>query len=46
MQDTPGKTGSPLGHVDFVTIELAGLLYGRIQTEVGIKLLWGRKQVK
>ncbi len=46
MQNTPGKTGSPLGHVDFVTIELAGLLYGRIQTEVGIKLLWGRKQVK
>ncbi len=46
MQDAPGKTGSPLGHVDFVTIELAGLLHGRIQTEVSIKLLWGRKQVK
>ncbi len=46
MQDAPGKTGSPLGHVDFVTIELAGLLHGRIQAEVSIKLLWGRKQVK
>ena len=45
MQDTPGKAGAPLGHMDFVTIELARLLYGRIQTEVGIKLLWGRKQV-
>ena len=46
MQDTPGKAGSPLGHVDFVTVEFAGLLYGRIQTEVGVKLLWGGKQVK
>ena len=46
MQDMPGKAGSPLGHVNFITIELAGLLYGRIQTEVGIKFLWGRKQVK
>ena len=46
MQDTPGKAGTSLGHVDFVTVELAGLLYGRIQTEVGIKLLWGGKQVK
>ncbi len=33
-------------NVDFVTIELAGLLHGRIQAEVSIKLLWGRKQVK
>ncbi len=31
MQDAPGKAGTPLGHVDFVTIELAGLLHGRIQ---------------
>ena len=46
MQDTPGKAGTPLGHVDFVTIELAGLLYGRIQAKVGIKLFWGGKQVK
>ena len=46
MQDTPGKAGTSLGHVDFVTVEFAGLLYGRIQTEVGIKLLWGGKQVK
>lgn len=46
MQDTPGKAGPPLGHMDFVTVELTGLLYGRIQTEVSIKLLWGRKQVK
>ena len=35
MQDTPGKAGTSLGHVDFVTVEFAGLLYGRIQTEVG-----------
>ena len=40
VQDAPGKAGTPLGHMDFVTIELAGLLYGRIPTEVGIKLLW------
>ena len=46
MQDTPGKAGTPLGHVDFVPIELAGLLHGRIQAEVRIKLLLGRKQVK
>ena len=46
MQDTSGKTGPPLGHVDLVTIELTGLLYGGIQAEVGIKLLRGRKQVK
>ena len=46
MQDTPGKAGTPLGHVDFVPIELAGLLYGRIQAEVSIELLLGRKQVK
>lgn len=29
MQDAPGKAGSSLGHVDFVTVELTGLLYGR-----------------
>ena len=27
--------------MDFVSVELAGLFYGRIQTKVGIKLLWG-----
>ena len=27
-------------------VELPGLLYGRIQAEVGIQLLRGRKQVK
>ncbi len=41
MQDAPGKSGTALGHADFVTVELAGLLYGRLQTEVSIKLLWG-----
>ena len=39
MQDTPGKAGAPLGHMDFVPVKLAGLLHGRIQAEVGIKLL-------
>ena len=46
MQDTSGKAGPSLGHVNIVPVELAGLLYGRIQTEVGIKLLWGGKKVK
>ena len=46
MQDTPGKARTPLGHVDFIPIELAGLLHGRIQAEVRIKLLRGRKQDK
>ena len=32
--------------MDFVSVELAGLFYGRIQTKVGIKLLWGGKQVE
>ena len=41
MQDTPCKAAAPLGHMHFVTVELAGLLYGRIQTKVGIKLLGG-----
>ena len=35
MQDTPGKAGAPLGHMHFVAVELAGLLYGRIQTKIG-----------
>ena len=46
MQDAPSKAGFPLGHVDFVVVELAGLFYGRVQTEVGIKLLWGSEQAK
>ena len=35
MQDAPGKAGTPLGHVNLVTVKLAGLLYGRIQAKVG-----------
>ena len=38
VQDTPGKAGTPLGHVDFVTVELAGLFYSRVQPEVRIEL--------
>ena len=29
-----------------VPVELPGLLYGRVQAEVGIQLLRGREQVK
>ena len=39
MQDTSGKAGTSLGHVDFITMKLAGLFYGRIQAEVSIKFL-------
>lgn len=46
MQNTSGKAGTSFRHVDFVTVELAGLLYSRIQTKVGVKLLWGGEQVK
>jgi len=46
MQDTPCKAGTPLGHVDPVPFELAGIIYTWIKAETGIKLLWGRKQVK
>ena len=38
MQDTPCRAGSPFGHMDFVPIKFAGLLYGRVKTELGIKL--------
>ena len=30
MQDMPGKAGIPLGHMNLVTVKLAGLFYGRI----------------
>ena len=46
MQDTPYKTGTPLGHMYPVPMELAGVIYTRIHPKVSIKLLWGRKQVK
>ncbi len=46
MQDPPCKAGSALGHMDFVAIKFTGLLYGRVKAEVGIKLLWGGKEVK
>ena len=46
MQDTPRKAGAPLGHVDPVAMELAGIIHAWIQPKVGIELLWGRKQVK
>ena len=39
VQDTPGKAGTPLGHVDFVTVELAGLFYGRVKPEVRVEFL-------
>ena len=46
VENSPGKAGTPLGHMDPVAIELAGLLYSRIQAKVRIKLLWRGKQVK
>ena len=41
MQDMPDKAGTPLGHMDFVTVKLAGLLYRRVEAKVGIKSVFG-----
>lgn len=46
MQDTPGKAGTPLGHVDPVSMEFAGIIYTETHPKVSIEFLWGRKQVK
>ena len=46
MQDTPGKAGTPLGHVDPVSMELAGIVYTGIQPKVSIELLRRGEQVK
>ena len=39
MQDTPGKAGAPPGHMDPVSMELAGIIYTRIHPKVSIELL-------
>ena len=46
VEDTPGKAGATLGHMDLVAVELAGLLYSRVQAEVSVEFLRGGKQVK
>ncbi len=46
MQDTPGKAGTPLGHVDPVSMELAGIVYTGIQPKVSIELLRRGEPVK
>ena len=46
MQDTPGKAGAPLGHVNSVPMELAGIVYTGIQPKVSIEFFRRGKQVK
>ena len=44
VKDTPGKTGTTLGHMDFVAIELSRLFHSWVKPKVSIKLLGGRKK--
>ena len=39
MQDTPGKAGAPLGHMDPVSMEFARIIYTGIHPKVSIELL-------
>ena len=45
-QETPGKAGTPLGHGDPVSMELAGIVYTGIQPKVSIELLRRGEPVK
>ena len=46
VKNTPGKAGTTLGHMDFITVEFSGLFNSGVKPKVGIKLFRGRKKFK